>query len=79
MEIAPKEENLSSSFHITRQIFLFKRSGDQVYIKVTNEISGPFAFLHTFPIVDTEETNAKQITDMVEQTVNAEPGKCKLL
>jgi hypothetical protein len=79
LEITPKEQNLSSSFHVTRQIFFIKRSGDQIYVTVTNEISGAFAFLLTFPIVDPEEATVKQIIEYVERTTNAEPGKCKLI
>jgi hypothetical protein len=66
-----------------KQDYLLKRSGDRVFVSITNQIqenalSLIFALASLAPI-DPDEDVAKQTQAKVEEMVKVEPGKCKFI
>jgi hypothetical protein len=66
-----------------KQDILIKRSGDKLFVSVTNHmeenaLSLIFAIASLYPI-DPDEDVAKQMRAKVEELVKVEPGKCKFV
>lgn len=67
-----------------KQDWLVRRSGDQLYVSITNEVGAGNALGLIFGIaslasLDPDEDFAKQMREKVEHFVQVEPGKCKFV
>jgi hypothetical protein len=79
LAVTPKQAELSPTYPVMGQTFFIKRSGDQLFVTITNEVDNVFGLIFALAIVDPEEAVAKQIIEKVEQLVHAQPGKCKFV
>jgi len=61
------------------QTLFFKRSGDQIFVTITNDAPSVFGLIFALATFDREDATAKEIMNKVEQMVHAEPGKCKFV
>jgi len=67
-----------------KQDWLVKRSGDQLYVSITNEVGAGNALGFIFGLaslapLDPDEDFAKQMKEKVEHFVQVELGKCKFV
>lgn len=77
LDITPDKPIGDPTASIVRQAWLVKRSGDQLFVTVTNEFVGLLSFMLAIAQPDAADATMKSIIGQVEKFVSAEQGKCR--
>jgi hypothetical protein len=77
LEIIPNAPMGDPTMAITKQTYFIKRVGDQLFVTITNDFSGPLAFMLQLARPDSAEQFSRTIIEQIEKLTGVESGKCK--
>jgi hypothetical protein len=79
IEVIPEKPIGDGMVSLIKETLFFKRAGDQIFVTVTNDLTGTFAPTFEHSPVDLVHPLARTTMDTIEKMTKAEKGKCKFV